>query len=221
MLLFNSPVSGNCYKVRLLAARLGLQLELRELDVVDRSDRREVIGALNPARRVPVLVLDDGRPLAESNAIISYLAQGTEYVLEDRYEHAKVLQWLFFEQYSHEPHIAVARFWSLSESRSASRSAARSTSSGTGLWRLLSTVWPTAPSWPEAATRSPISRCMPTRTSPAKAASSWRLTRRPGLAAAGGSPARAHPDHRLSRRPRNASRRAVSRSGIGAAGLRL
>jgi glutathione S-transferase len=113
MLLFNSAVSGNCYKVRLLAAHLGLPLELHELDVVNRSNRPEVLGHLNPALRVPVLVLDDGRPLAESNAIISYLADGTPYLPEDRYERAQVLQWLFFEQYSHEPHIAVARFWSL------------------------------------------------------------------------------------------------------------
>lgn len=113
MILFNNAVSGNCYKVRLLAAQLGLELELRELDVLDRSNRRQVIGDLNPALRVPVLVLDDGRPLAESDAIISFLADGTRYVPEDRYERAQVLQWLFFEQYSHEPHIAVARFWAL------------------------------------------------------------------------------------------------------------
>jgi len=73
MLLYNSAVSGNCYKVRLLAAHLGLPLELEELSVVDRSNRAEVLGDLNPARRVPTLVLDDGRPLAESNAILWYL----------------------------------------------------------------------------------------------------------------------------------------------------
>lgn len=113
MLLYNNAVSGNCYKVRLLAAELGLELELHELDVLDRSNRQEVIGHLNPALRVPTLVLDDGRPLAESNAIIAYLAEGTEYLPADRYERAQVLQWLFFEQYSHEPYIAVARFWAL------------------------------------------------------------------------------------------------------------
>ncbi len=106
-------MSGNCYKVRLLCAHLGLPLERNELDVVDRSNRRQVIGGLNPALRVPVLVLDDGRPLAESDAIIFYLAEGTEYLPEDRYERAQVLQWLMFEQYSHEPYIAVARFWAL------------------------------------------------------------------------------------------------------------
>jgi glutathione S-transferase len=83
------------------------------MDVFDRSDRPEILSELNPALRVPTLVLDDGRSLAESNAIIFYFAEGTDYLPEDRYERGKVLQWLFFEQYSHEPHIAVARFWTL------------------------------------------------------------------------------------------------------------
>jgi glutathione S-transferase len=111
VLLYDSQVSGNCYKVRLLLAHLGLEYERREVDVVDRSNRLDLLGDLNPALRVPTLVLDDGRPLAESNAILFYFAQGTPYLPEDRYELAQVLQWLFFEQYSHEPNIAVVRFW--------------------------------------------------------------------------------------------------------------
>lgn len=111
MLLYDSPVSGNCYKVRLLLAKLGLAFDRREVSVVDRSGRAELLGGLNPALRVPTLVLDDGRPLAESNAILYYLADGTPYLPGDRFDRAQVLQWLFFEQYSHEPHIAVARFW--------------------------------------------------------------------------------------------------------------
>jgi glutathione S-transferase len=111
MLLYDSAISGNCYKVRLLLAQRGLAYERRELSVVDRSDRHEVLGDLNPGLRVPTLVLDDGRPLAESNAILWYFADGTEYLPADAYERAKVLQWLFFEQYSHEPNIAVLRFW--------------------------------------------------------------------------------------------------------------
>ena len=111
MLLYDSGVSGNCYKVRLLLAQLGIAYERRELDVVDRSDRAEILGGLNPALRVPTLVLDDGRPLAESDAILWYLADGTDYLPVDPYERAQVLQWLFFEQYSHEPNIAVLRFW--------------------------------------------------------------------------------------------------------------
>ena len=111
MLLYDSSVSGNCYKVRLLLTHLGLPFERRELSVVDRSNRAALIGELNPARRVPTLVLDDGRALAESNAIIWYFAEGTEYLPEDRFERAKVLQWLFYEQYDHEPTLAVVRFW--------------------------------------------------------------------------------------------------------------
>ncbi len=116
MLLYNSAVSGNCYKVRLIAAHLGIPLELRELSVFDRSDRADVLGDLNPALRVPTIILDDGRPLAESNAIIWYLADGTEYVPTGPYERAQVLQWCFFEQYSVEPYIAVVRFWALAGS---------------------------------------------------------------------------------------------------------
>ena len=111
MLLYESRISGNCYKVRLLLAHLGLDYERHEVDVIDRSDRPELLGALNPALRVPTLVLDDGRPLAESHAILWYFGEGTPFVPEDRYERARMVQWLCFEQYSHEPNIAVARFW--------------------------------------------------------------------------------------------------------------
>ncbi len=111
MLLYDNPISGNCFKVRLLFSLLGIEYERREVDVVDRSDRLEVLGELNPGLRVPTLVLEDGRPLAESDAILVYFAEGTEYLPVDRYARAQVLQWMFFEQYSHEPNIAVLRFW--------------------------------------------------------------------------------------------------------------
>jgi glutathione S-transferase len=111
MLLYNSQVSGNCWKVRQLFAHLGIEYERHELDVIDRSNRPEVIGDMNPALRVPTLLFDDGRTLAESNAITFYFADGTDYLPEDRFERAKVLQWQFFEQYDVEPNIAVARFW--------------------------------------------------------------------------------------------------------------
>jgi glutathione S-transferase len=110
LLLYNSPISGNAYKVRLLLAYLGIPYETRDVDVVDRSDPREELAELNPTRRVPTLVLDDGRPVGESNAILWYLGDGTEFVPSDGYDRAKVLQWMFFEQYEHEPAIAVARF---------------------------------------------------------------------------------------------------------------
>jgi glutathione S-transferase len=110
VLLYNSPISGNCYKVRLLAAHLGLPLELENVDVIDRTAPREQLADLNPSRRLPTLVLDDGRPLAESNAILWYVGDGTRFVPDDPYARAQVLQWLFFEQYEHEPGVAVARF---------------------------------------------------------------------------------------------------------------
>src|SRR4051795_2954748 len=111
MLLYDSPVSGNCFKVRLLLAHLGVPYERRTVDVADRSDRPKLLGGLNPALRVPTLVLDDGRPLAESGAILWYFGDGTRFVPSDPYERAQVLQWMFFEQYDPEPGIAVARFW--------------------------------------------------------------------------------------------------------------
>ena len=111
MLLYDSAVSGNCYKVRQLLTHLGLEFERQEVDVVRREGRLELLGQLNPALRVPTLVLDDGRSLGESGAILSYLAEDTPYLPEDRFLRAQVMQWLFFEQYSHEPYIAVVRFW--------------------------------------------------------------------------------------------------------------
>jgi glutathione S-transferase len=111
VLLYDSPVSGNCYKVRLILAYLGLPYERRTMDVADRTNRADVLGGLNPALRVPTLVLDDGRALAESGAILWYFGEGTALVPADRYERAQMLQWMFFEQYDHEPSIAVVRFW--------------------------------------------------------------------------------------------------------------
>jgi glutathione S-transferase len=115
VLLYDNAISGNCYKVRLLFSLLGIDYERRDVSVIDRSNRGELLGDLNPGLRVPTLVLDDGRPLAESDAILVYFAEGTEYLPEDRYERAQVLQWMFFEQYSHEPNIAVLRFWAHAE----------------------------------------------------------------------------------------------------------
>jgi glutathione S-transferase len=111
VLLYDSPVSGNCYKVRLLLAHLGIPYERRTVDVVDRSNRQELLGELNPALRVPTLVLDDGRPLAESGAILWYFGEGTSFVPADRHDRAQVLQWMFFEQYELEITLAVVRFW--------------------------------------------------------------------------------------------------------------
>jgi glutathione S-transferase len=113
VLLYDSRVSGNCYKVRLILAQLGIETDRHEVDVVHRRDRLELLGDLNPGLRVPTVVLDDGRPLAESNAILWYFAEGTALLPDDRFDRAKVLQWMCFEQYNHEPNIAVVRFWVL------------------------------------------------------------------------------------------------------------
>ncbi len=111
VLLYDNPVSGNCHKARLILGLLGIEFERRELSVVDHSDRAEVLGGLSPSLNVPTVVLEDGRPLGESNAILWYFADGTSYLPDDPYERAQVLQWMFFEQYKHEPGIAVVRFW--------------------------------------------------------------------------------------------------------------
>jgi glutathione S-transferase len=81
------------------------------MDVVDRSNRPAVLGGLNPALRVPTLVLKDGRALGESGAILWYFGEGTSLVPPERFQRAQALQWMFFEQYDHEPAIAVSRFW--------------------------------------------------------------------------------------------------------------
>ena len=111
VLLYDNPVSGNCYKVRLLLTLLGIEFERCVLSVVEYSERLETLGGLSPTLNIPTVVLEDGRPLAESNAILWYFAEGSRYLPKDAYERGQVLQWLFFEQYKHEPGIAVPRFW--------------------------------------------------------------------------------------------------------------
>ena len=111
MRLYDFHESGNGYKVRLLLSHLGVPYERIELDILKGETRTAEFLALNPNGRIPTLVLDDGRVLPESNAILYYLAQGTDYWPEDRFAQAQVLQWMGFEQYSHEPFIATVRFW--------------------------------------------------------------------------------------------------------------
>jgi glutathione S-transferase len=94
-----------------MLALLDIPYERVEIDVIDRSNRAEILGGKNPALRVPTLELDNGEHLAESNAILWYLADGTEYVPTGPLERARALQWMFFEQYEVEPNLAVARFW--------------------------------------------------------------------------------------------------------------
>lgn len=109
--LYDHLGSGNGYKVRLLLSHLGLPYERIELDILAGETRRPEFLRRNPNGRIPLLELEDGSHLAESNAIQFYLAEGTPYLPAERRERARVLQWLFFEQYSHEPYVAVLRFW--------------------------------------------------------------------------------------------------------------
>jgi glutathione S-transferase len=110
VVLYDSPVSGNCYKVRLLLAHLGIPYERRYVDAVDRTNRRDELDGLNPTRRVPTLVLDDGRPLGESGAILVHLGEGSRFAPADAYASAQMFQWLFFEQAEHMQAFAVVRF---------------------------------------------------------------------------------------------------------------
>ena len=109
--LYSMQSSGNCYKPRLLMHQLGLPFRLVDTDTRDGGTRTPEFLALNPNGKVPLLVLPDGRTLAESDAMLLHLAEGTPLLPSDRYERAVCYQWLFFEQYSHEPYIAVARSW--------------------------------------------------------------------------------------------------------------
>ena len=109
--LYDFMGSGNGYKVRLLLAQLGVPYKLVERDIMKGETRTPEFLAKNPNGRIPTLQLEDGTHLAESDAILWYLAEGTPFAPADRLQRAQTLQWMFFEQYSHEPYIAVARFW--------------------------------------------------------------------------------------------------------------
>ncbi|KCZ89989.1 glutathione S-transferase family protein [Hyphomonas johnsonii] len=111
--IFGDSISGNCQKVKWVATRLSIPHEWIEVDVRKGDTRTDEFLALNPFGQVPVIQFNDGRTLAQSNAIILHLAEGSELVPADAFERAKVLEWLFWEQYSHEPVIAVRRFQKL------------------------------------------------------------------------------------------------------------
>ncbi|MCC6946515.1 MAG: glutathione S-transferase family protein [Bradyrhizobiaceae bacterium] len=109
--LYSMQLSGNSYKVRLLLARLGIRYRQVEVDILRGETRTPAFLAKNPNGHIPLLELEDGRRLAESNAILAYLAEGTPFVPADPFQRAVALRWMFFEQNSHEPAIAAARFW--------------------------------------------------------------------------------------------------------------
>ncbi|MDR3506821.1 MAG: glutathione S-transferase family protein [Caulobacteraceae bacterium] len=110
MRIYGDSISGNCLKVKWVADHLGLAYDWMETGVLGGETRAPSFLALNPAGQVPVVVLSDGRPLAQSNAIIFHLAEGSPLIPADAYDRARMLEWMFWEQYSHEPYIAVARF---------------------------------------------------------------------------------------------------------------
>lgn len=110
MEIYGDSISGNCLKVKWTADRLGLSYRWHEVSVLNAGTRTPRFLAMNPAGQVPAVILDDGRPLAQSNAIILHLAEGSDLIPTDAYDRARMLEWMFWEQYSHEPYIAVARF---------------------------------------------------------------------------------------------------------------
>ncbi|MGV6852540.1 MAG: glutathione S-transferase family protein [bacterium] len=112
MKVYGDINSGNCFKIKYLLDILNRDssYEWIEVDILNNETHSVEFLQKNPNGKIPLLELDDGRCLSESNAILTYLAQDTHWLPEDRYDHAKVMQWLFFEQYSHEPYIAVARY---------------------------------------------------------------------------------------------------------------
>jgi glutathione S-transferase len=109
--LYDYLASGNGYKVRLLLTQLAIPFERVELDILTGATRTADFLARNPNGRIPTLEIEPGVYLAESNAILCYLAEGTPFLPAERLAPAQVLQWMFFEQYSHEPNIATVRFW--------------------------------------------------------------------------------------------------------------
>jgi len=108
--IYGDSISGNCLKVKWTADYLGRAYEWIETQVMQSESRTQAYLASFPAGQVPGVLLDDGRPLAQSNAIILHLAEGADLIPADAYERAKMFEWLFWEQYSHEPYVAVARF---------------------------------------------------------------------------------------------------------------
>lgn len=108
--LYDFPPSGNCYKIRLLLNQLGIAYERVHIDILQKESRTPEFLKINPNGRTPVL-FHDGKYLAESNAILWYLASHSQFLPKDDFERALVLQWMFFEQFSHEPHIATSRYW--------------------------------------------------------------------------------------------------------------
>jgi glutathione S-transferase len=108
--IYGDSRSGNCYKVQLLCAEMGIDYDWEEVDILAGDTHTPQFLSMNANGKIPTLALSDGRFLSESNAILFYLAEGSEFFTGDRYARAEILQWMNFEQYSHEPNIATSRF---------------------------------------------------------------------------------------------------------------
>ncbi len=110
MVVYGDLQSGNCLKVKLVLSFLGIEHQWIHVNILENETKTPEFLTINPNGKIPAVVLGNGSTLCESNAILGYFAEGTELLPNDRYNKAKVYEWLFFEQYSHEPYIAVARF---------------------------------------------------------------------------------------------------------------
>ena len=190
--IYGMTDSGNCYKPRLLMAMLGRPFRHVEVNSLSGVTREPAFLAKNRNGKVPLLELEDGRRIAESNAILLYLAEGTLYLPADAYDRALVNQWLFFEQYSHEPYVAVRRAilkyperaWQKTPERLADTLSAGTRALGVVEHRLAE-----SPFWPATRFRSPTSRSMPTRTTRTSGASSWETRPVPGSTGSAPRPA--------------------------------
>ena len=177
--LYDYVASANCFKVRLLLAQLGREYERVPVDIFDGDTLTDEFAALNPFRSTPVLQLEDGRTLIESNAILWYLASGTPFLPDDAFGQAEVARWLLYEQTDVMPGVGGLRFRLVTgrlEPGSVPRW--RAASSGSRLLRRSTSTCGRRRSWPPAATRSPTSPSTRTRTSPGTWTSTRARTRR-------------------------------------------
>ena len=137
--IYGDTKSGNCLKVKWTAERLALTFDWIEIDILQSQSRTPEFLAMNPAGQVPAVILDDGGALAQSNAIMLHLAEGSTLIPTDAFERAKLYEWLFWEQYSHEPYVAVARFHVLYMGKPASELDAKLVERGHGALARLET----------------------------------------------------------------------------------
>lgn len=138
--IHGDSISGNCLKVKWTADYLGLAYQWIETDILKGESRTPDYLAMNPAGQVPLVVLEDGRTLAQSNAIMLHLAEGSALIPADAFDRAKMFEWLFWEQYSHEPYVAVARFQMRYLGKTATELEPRIVERGNGALALLNTA---------------------------------------------------------------------------------